>query len=108
MTLISARQRQLLIENGERYFADFNVDLPPVIKLRIDSWTFLVVALSPTDHDCALGLFDGLGQGPQLECLSISNLEDLKRLGHFVEPDRNFVGRKPLSEYLRPSRGMAR
>ena len=104
MKLMTKAQRETLLRNGIRSQDDPDYDPKPVMKLFTPDGaaTWLLTELDPDDHDIAFGLCD-LGMGfPELGCVRISELEQLRgRLGLPVERDQHFTADYPLSVYSR-------
>lgn len=107
MSLVSAKQRALMLANGERSAADPAHDPFPVVKLFTPdgSCTWLLTELDPDEPDIAFGLCD-LGMGfPELGSVRLSELESVRGpLGLKVERDHYFVGRASLSAYADAAR----
>lgn len=96
--LITKEQMQRLLRNG----ADPDADPAPVVKLFMPDGgaTWLLTSIDPDDPDIAFGLCD-LGVGfPELGCVSLTELRDLRgRLRLPVERDKWFEAVHPISVY---------
>jgi len=107
MSLITAKQRALMLANGERSAADPAHDPAPVVKLFTpdSNCTWLLAELDPLDPEIGFGLCD-LGQGfPELGSVRLSELESIRGpLGLRVERDFYFFGKRPLSAYADEAR----
>jgi hypothetical protein len=111
MTLITAAQRQKLLENGHAQHAaidrqDQVLDFQPVVKLFTadGNATWLLTELNP-DIDLAFGLCDlGLGQ-PELGYVSLKELSAARGpLGLPLECDLHFTPTLTISAYAERAR----
>jgi hypothetical protein len=107
MNLITAAQRQKLLENGRAQRAathrqEQEIDFAPVVKLFTPDGAavWLLTELEP-EQEIAFGLCDlGLGM-PELGYVSLSELSAVRGpLGQAVEQDRHFSASKTLSGYV--------
>jgi hypothetical protein len=105
-----------LLENGrknaERINDDsYTIDFHPVVKLFTPDagFTWLLTEIDPDHHEIAFGLCD-LGMGyPELGCVSLAEIADLRgKLGLPVERDLHFEGEKSLSAYADEARLLGR
>ncbi len=106
--LLTADQRALMLANGQRSAEGIdNSACFPVVKLFTPdgACTWLLTELDPDDPDIAFGLCD-LGMGfPELGCVRLSELEDVRGLiGLPIERDRYFTADKSLSAYADAAR----
>jgi hypothetical protein len=104
MQLITAAQRQILLENGRAQRAA--LDFEPVVKLFTPDGnaTWLLTELDPNGH-LAFGLCD-LGKGePELGYVSLHELAaDRGPLGLPLERDLHFAPTRTLSAYAELAR----
>lgn len=100
-------QRAQLLANGRQSLTDEGFDPPPVVKLFTPDAgaTWLLTEIDPGDEDHAFGLCD-LGLGfPELGCVSLAELMNVRgSLGLLVELDMHFTASKPISTYAREAR----
>lgn len=105
MELITAQQRDQLLENGRNNHG--NRDPYPVVKLFTPdaNATWLLTEIVPDEPEIAFGLCDlGLGY-PELGYVSLSELVSVRGpLGLPVERDLSFIASKPLSVYAEEAR----
>jgi hypothetical protein len=91
-----------MLANGKRSAAGLDSDVYPVAKLFTPdaNCTWLLTEIDPEEPDIAFGLCD-LGMGfPELGCVSLAELEDVRgQLGLPIERDLHFTATKPLSAY---------
>lgn len=103
--LITPEQFKQLLENGNP--ENFGNDHHPVVKLFTPDagCTWLLTDMDPDDQDTSFGLCD-LGVGfPELGCVSISELRNLRgKLGLPVERDIWFEAHVPISVYAEAAR----
>ena len=102
--LFTTEQFNKLIANG----SDTNPekDHPPVVKLFMTNTacTWLISELDPDYPDIAFGLCD-LGMGfPELGSVSIREIIEAQDFLRYLERDRSFTGKYPLSIYARAAR----
>ena len=111
MQLITAAQRQILLENGRAQRAALDqrtgaIDFEPVVKIFIPDGnaTWLLTELDPNGH-LAFGLCD-LGKGePELGYVSLHELAaDRGPLGLPLERDLHFAPTRTLSAYAELAR----
>jgi hypothetical protein len=104
MQLITAAQRQILLENGRAQRAA--LDFEPVVKLFTPDGnaTWLLTELDPNGH-LAFGLCD-LGKGePELGYVSLHELAAARGpLGLPLERDLHFAPTRTLSAYAELAR----
>ena len=108
MKLITDEQHRKLLENGRKQqeFAakDESFDPMPVVKLFTPdaNATWLLTEVYPDDPDIAFGLAD-LGLGfPELGCVSLTELRQIRgKLNLPVERDLSFEADKTLSAYTK-------
>lgn len=105
MKLFTKAQYEQLIKNGSD--PDPAKDHPPVVKLFMtgSACTWLISELDPENPDIAFGLCD-LGMGsPELGSVSLSKIQEAAdpRYLRFLERDKWFEGKYPLSVYARAS-----
>lgn len=102
MKLFTEEQRERLLANGRETAETGEKDHFPVVKLFTPDAgaTWLLTELYPSEPDIAFGLCD-LGLGfPELGCVRVSELEQLRGvIGMPVERDLHFQATKPLSAY---------
>lgn len=107
MLLITAEQRETLIENARQSKLDGSFDPKPVVKLFTPdaNATWLLSELDPGDPDLAFGLCD-LGAGyPELGDVRISEIAKIRgALGLPVERDLYFEAKKTLGQYADEAR----
>ena len=111
MQLITAAQRQILLENGRAQRAALDqktgaIDFEPVVKIFIPDGnaTWLLTELDPNGH-LAFGFCD-LGQGePELGYVSLHELAAARGpLGLPLERDLHFAPTRTLSAYAELAR----
>ena len=101
--LLTAEQRALMLANGQRSADGIdNSDCLPVVKLFTPdgACTWLLTELDPDDPDIAFGLCD-LGMGfPELGCVRLSEIEEVRgQLGLPIERDRHFQPDRSIAAY---------
>jgi hypothetical protein len=105
--IITAQQRQAMLDNGVRSARGEDIDPHPVVKLFTPDAgaTWLLTELDPEDPDIAFGLCD-LGLGfPELGSVRLSEITAVRGpLGLAVERDLHFTPNKPLSGYADAAR----
>ena len=105
--LFPTSQFELLLANGLRSRAQAGLDPLPVVKLFTPDAgaTWLLSEIDPEDHDIAFGLCD-LGLGfPELGCVSLRELAELRgMLGVPIEQDAHFCATRRLSLYAQEAR----
>lgn len=103
--LLTPEQLLQLLENGND--ENYGKDHHPVVKLFTPdaSCTWLLTDLSPEDQDTAFGLCD-LGMGfPELGCVSLTEIKELRgKLKLPVERDLWFSAQAPISIYAEAAR----
>lgn len=103
--LFTQEQFNQLLENGND--ENYGKDHHPVIKLFTPdaNCTWLLTDLSPEDQDTAFGLCD-LGMGfPELGCVSLAEIKELRgKLKLPVERDLGFSAQAPISVYAEAAR----
>ena len=101
---LTDEQRVQLLANGRARAEDPNSDPQPVVMFFTPDAhaTWVVAALDPQDEDLAHGLIDlGLGT-PEAGDMRLSMLAGIRGpRGLAVLRDLHFVGKHPLSEYVR-------
>ena len=106
-TLITDEQRAQLLANGRAHAESQELDPLPVVKLFTPDAhaTWLLTELDPEDGDTAFGLCDlGLGM-PELGCVRLSELENVRGpLNLPIERDLYFIAQRRLSEYAQLAR----
>jgi hypothetical protein len=116
MQLITATQRQKLLENGraQRYALDQKtgaIDFEPVVKLFSPDGnaTWLLTELDPNGEYLAFGLCDlGLGE-PELGYVSLHELAAARGpLGLPLERDLYFAPTRTIAAYAELARGHRR
>lgn len=107
MMLLTASQREQLLDNGRRQAAvkgtPDEIDFEPVVKLfdPRGAGTWLLTEIDPEDETVAWGLCD-LGMGfPEFGTVSLDELAAYRgRLGLGIERDLHFQARGPISAYI--------
>ncbi|MHC2585419.1 DUF2958 domain-containing protein [Bradyrhizobium diazoefficiens] len=107
MKLLTASQRQKLIDNGRRQAVvkgtPAEIDFEPVVKLfnPCGAATWLLTEIDPSDETVAWGLCD-LGMGfPEFGTVSLTELAEYRgRFGLGIERDLHFTARGPISRYI--------
>lgn len=106
-TLITDEQCARLLANGRAHAEGQELDALPVVKLFTPDAhaTWLLTELDPEDADTAFGLCDlGLGM-PELGCVRLSELENVRGpLNLPIERDLYFIAQRRLSEYAQLAR----
>lgn len=104
---ITDAQFELMLGNGAQSRAEAGLDPLPVVKLFTPDAgaTWLLSEIDPGDHDIAFGLCD-LGLGfPELGCVSLADLAQVRgMLGLPIEQDLHFRAVKRLSAYAKEAR----
>lgn len=104
---ITDAQFDLLLANGVASRAQAHFDPLPVVKLFTPDAgaTWLLSEIDPEDHDIAFGLCD-LGLGfPELGCVSLSELAQVRGLlGLPIEQDLHFQAGQRLSVCAKEAR----
>jgi hypothetical protein len=107
MELLTAAQREKMLENGRSYKNDPSFDPVPVVKL-FTPWTdctWLLTDLDVDDNDIAAGLCDLGFHEPELGCVRLSEIKSIRGpAGLRVERDVHFVAKKSISEYAQEAR----
>jgi len=107
MELLTAAQREKMLENGRIYKNDPSFDPVPVVKL-FTPWTdctWLLTDLDTDDDDIAAGLCDLGFHEPELGCVRLSEIKSIRGpAGLRVERDLHFVAKKTISEYAQEAR----
>ena len=107
MELLTAAQREKMLENGQIYKNDPSFDPVPVVKL-FTPWTdctWLLTDLDTDDDDIAAGLCDLGFHEPELGCVRLSEIKSIRGpAGLRVERDLHFVAKKTISEYAQEAR----
>lgn len=105
--LLTDAQFELLLANGLQSRAQTGLDPLPVVKLFTPDAgaTWLLSEIDPENHDIAFGLCD-LGLGfPELGCVSLSELAEVRgMLGLPIEQDPHFRASKRLSVCAKEAR----
>ena len=107
MKLLTASQRQKLIDNGRRQAVvkgtPAEIDFEPIVKLfnPCGAATWLLTEIDPSDETVAWGLCD-LGMGfPEFGTVSLTELAEYRgRFGLGIERDLHFTARGPISRYI--------
>ncbi|MHC2435330.1 DUF2958 domain-containing protein [Bradyrhizobium sp. USDA 4451] len=107
MELLTASQRQKLIDNGRRQAevkgTPDEIDFEPVVKLFTPdaACTWLLTEIDPDDETVAWGLCD-LGMGcPEFGTVSMTELAAVRgHLGLGIERDLHFKACGPISRYI--------
>ena len=103
--MIPDNLREIMIHNASELENDLHKDHEPVVKLfsKYGKPIWLLSELDP-ENDIAFGLCD-LGNGkPELGYVSIAHLESIKHAKlkvPMVEYDPEFIGKFPMSIYLK-------
>jgi hypothetical protein len=107
MELLTAAQREKMLENGRSYKNDPSFDPAPVVKL-FTPWTdctWLLTDLDTDDDDIASGLCDLGFREPELGSVRLSEIKSIRGpAGLRVERDLHFVAKKTISEYAQEAR----
>ena len=108
---ITDAQFELLLGDGRRSQMQEDFDPLPVVKLFTPDAgaTWLLSEIDPEDHDLAFGLND-LGLGfPELGCVRLSELVQLRGMMKLpIEQDLHFRADKRLSLYAKEARSAGR